>query len=122
MLNLNGTQWLNETIQLSSNIFYRDNSTKSFNGDGTEFEDDGAGDLEEDGDDVEDQFGNDISSTNANGTTRDAINNISDREQEGFGANIQATILNDLMGHENQFIFGTGYQPVSYTHLTLTTI
>ena len=110
MLNLNGTHWLNETIQLSSNIFYRDNSTKSFNGDGTEFEDDGAGDLEEDGDDVEDQFGNDISSTNANGSARDAINNISNREQLGFGANIQATILNDLMGHENQFIFGTGYQ------------
>jgi len=122
MLNLSGTQWVNETIQLSSNIFYRKNKTNSFNGDGSEFEDDGSGDLEEDGDDVEDQDGNDISSTNANGTSRDAINNISSREQEGFGANIQATILNDLMGHENQFIFGSGYQQGLIDHFAIVEI
>ena len=122
MLNLSGTQWIKETIQLSGNIFYRKNETDSFNGDGTEFEDDGTGDLEEDGDDVEDQNGNDISSTNANGTTRDAINNISTREQEGFGANIQATILNDLMGHENQFIFGGGYQQGLIDHQAIVEI
>ena len=122
MLNLSGTQWIKETIQLSGNIFYRKNETDSFNGDGTEFEDDGAGDLEEDGDDVEDQNGNGISSTNANGTTRDAINNISNREQLGFGANIQATILNDLMGHENQFIFGTGYQQGLIDHQAIVEI
>ena len=119
MINFSGTQWLKQTIQLSGNIFYRKNETDSFNGDGTEFEDDGAGELEEDGDDVEDQNGNGISSTNANGTSRDAINNISNREQEGFGANIQATILNDLMGHENQFIFGTSYQQGLIDHFAI---
>ena len=122
MINFSGTQWLNQTIQLSSNIFYRKNKTNSFNGDGSEFEDDGAGELEEDGDDVEDQNGNGISSTNANGTSRDAINNISNREQEGFGANIQATILNDLMGHENQFIFGTSYQQGLIDHFAVVEI
>ncbi len=122
MINFSGTQWLKQTIQLSSNIFYRKNKTNSFNGDGTEFEDDGAGELEEDGDDVEDQNGNGISSTNANGTSRDAINNISNREQEGFGANIQATILNDLMGHENQFIFGTSYQQGLIDHFAIVEI
>ena len=122
MINFSGTQWLNQTIQLSSNIFYRKNKTNSFNGDGTEFEDDGAGELEEDGDDVEDQNGNGIASTNANGTSRDAINNISNREQEGFGANIQATILNDLMGHENQFIFGTSYQQGLIDHFAVVEI
>ena len=122
MINFSGTQWLNQTIQLSSNIFYRKNKTNSFNGDGSEFEDDGAGELEEDGDDVEDQNGNGISSTNANGTSRDAINNISNREQEGFGANIQATILNDLMGHENQFIFGTSYQQGLIDHFAIVEI
>ena len=122
MINFSGTQWLNQTIQLSSNIFYRNNKTNSFNGDGSEFEDDGAGELEEDGDDVEDQNGNGISSTNANGTSRDAINNISNREQEGFGANIQATILNDLMGHENQFIFGTSYQQGLIDHFAVVEI
>ncbi len=122
MVNLLGTNWIREEIQLSSNIFYRKNKTNSFNGDGSEFEDDGAGELEEDGDDVEDQNGNGISSTNANGTSRDAINNISNREQEGFGANIQATILNDLMGHENQFIFGTSYQQGLIDHFAIVEI
>ena len=122
MINFSGTQWLNQTIQLSSNIFYRKNKTNSFNGDGSEFEDDGAGELEEDGDGVEDLNGNGISSTNANGTSRDAINNISNREQEGFGANIQATILNDLMGHENQFIFGTSYQQGLIDHFAIVEI
>ena len=119
MINFSGTQWLNQTIQLSSNIFYRKNKTNSFNGDGSEFEDDGAGELEEDGDGVEDQNGNGISSTNANGTSRDAINNISNREQEGFGVNIQATVLDDLMGHENQFIFGTSYQQGLIDHFAI---
>ena len=122
MINFSGTQWLNQTIQLSSNIFYRKNKTNSFNGDGSEFEDDGAGELEEDGDDVEDQNGNGISSTNANGTSRDAINNISNREQEGFGVNIQATVLDDLMGHENQFIFGTSYQQGLIDHFAIVEI
>ena len=122
MINFSGTQWLNQTIQLSSNIFYRKNKTNSFNGDGSEFEDDGAGELEEDGDGVEDQNGNGISSTNANGTSRDAINNISNREQEGFGVNIQATVLDDLMGHENQFIFGTSYQQGLIDHFAIVEI
>ena len=122
MVNLSGTHWLNNTIQFSSNIFYRNNDTKSFNGDGSEFEDDGSGELEEDGDDVEDEKGNGISSTNANGTSRDAINNISNREQEGFGTSIQATILNDLMGHENQFIVGAGYQQGLISHFAVVEI
>jgi iron complex outermembrane recepter protein len=110
MVNLEGTHWLANTIQLSGNTFYRKNKTGSFNGDGSEYEDNGGGDLEEDGDDIEDQNGANISSTNGNGTERNAINNISKREQEGFGANVQSTFLGDLFGKENQFIFGSGYQ------------
>lgn len=115
MINLDGTRWLNETIQLSGNAFYRKNETDSFNGDGSEFEDCGganAGLLCEEDDltaPIEDQNGNNIAETIA-GVEQNAINNISNREQEGFGANLQSTFLADLFGHENQFIFGTGYQ------------
>jgi iron complex outermembrane receptor protein len=109
MINLSGTQWIRETIQLSSNIFYRNNKTNSFNGDSSEF--DGAGgNLQDDGANITNQNGANIADTNANGTERNAINNISNREQEGFGVNIQATVMDDLMDHENQFIFGSGYQ------------
>lgn len=109
MVNLEGTHWLTDTIQLSGNTFYRKNETDSFNGDGSEYE--GAGGfLQEDGTNIEDQFGNDIDEDNANGSERNAINNISNREQDGFGANIQSTFMGDLFNHENQFIFGSGYQ------------
>ncbi len=109
MVNLEGTHWLADTIQLSGNTFYRKNKTGSFNGDGTEYEG-VAGNLQEDGADIEDQFGNAVADTNANGSERNALNNISNREQEGFGANIQSTFIGDLFGRENQFIFGSGYQ------------
>lgn len=115
MFNLQGTHWLNNTIQISGNGFYRRNRTGSFNGDGSEFTDCGganAGFLcEEDDltDPIEDQNGNNVAET-VSGVERNAINNISNRDQEGFGANIQTTFLNDLFGHKNQFIFGAGYQ------------
>jgi iron complex outermembrane recepter protein len=116
MVNLEGTHWVNETVQISGNTFYRHNKTNSLNGDGSEFEEcnaPNAGLLCEEDDlttPIEDQFGGNISATNSNGTERNAINNVSKREQEGFGANIQSTFLGDLFGRQNQFIFGTGYQ------------
>ncbi|MAS81718.1 MAG: TonB-dependent receptor [Legionellales bacterium] len=115
MVNLEGTQWVNDSIQLSGNAFYRKNETDSFNGDGSEFTDCGGGDAgflcEEDDltEPIEDQNGNNIAES-VNGIERNAINNISNREQEGFGANLQTSFLNDLFGHKNQLIFGTGYQ------------
>ncbi len=116
MFNLEGTHWVNETIQVSGNGFYRRNRTESFNGDGSEFTDCGganAGLLCESADltaPIEDQNGNSIAETSANGSERNAINNLSNRDQEGFGANIQTTFLNNLFGRQNQFIIGTAYQ------------
>ncbi|MCG8379604.1 MAG: TonB-dependent receptor, partial [Proteobacteria bacterium] len=118
MFNLEGTHWATDTIQISGNAFYRRNRTESFNGDGTEFEDCGnnggtVGILcEEDSgtDEVEDQNGGTVSTTSAGGIERNAINNISNRDQEGFGATMQFSLLGDLLGHQNQFIFGGGYQ------------
>ncbi len=142
MLNLEGTHWVNDLVQLAGNAFYRKNDTGTFNGDGTEFEEclvtdvDPANEVlvEVDIDDViaggfdctaglteaqlnsvdgevtEDQFGNAILAENPNGSERNAINNLSDREQEGFGGTFQFTFLNDLFGRENQLIVGAGYQ------------
>lgn len=137
-VNLQGEHWLNDLTQMAGNIFYRSNKVDSFNGDGTEFEecdvggvevlvegfdeddfggvdcDDGvaaiaaaiaAGDIEI----IEDQFGNDILAENADGTERNAINNISKRDQRNFGGTFQTTFLHDLFNRENQFIVGAAY-------------
>jgi len=125
LVNLEGTHWLNDEIQLAGNIFYRSNDTDSFNGDGTEFEqcDDGfLHEWDEDDDDantngvcnaaegevVVDQNGKPIPNTVA-GADLDAINNISSREQESFGSNIQTSFLNDLFDHQNYLIIGASY-------------
>lgn len=147
MINLSGEHWINETLQISGNAFYRKNKTKSFNGDGSEYEecdvsvngddeellielegvdeDDvgAAGNVQCDGSEtiaqvnafegvevVEDQNGNSIEAENDNGSERNAINNISNREQESFGVSLQTTLLGDVFGRKNQFIFGGGYQ------------
>jgi len=119
MLNLEGTHWVTDSMQLGGNIFYRKNDTDTFNGDGSDFElcNAGAGATllcEEDdlATPITDQNGATIvGDLNADGDNDlNAINNISNRGQEGFGSNLQTTLLNDLFGHENQFIFGAGYQ------------
>jgi len=120
LVNLEGTHWLNDDTQLAGNIFYRSNDTDSFNGDGSEFEDCGfaanAGFLCEDNADlgtaaeevITDQNGNPIPDSIA-GADLDAINNISSREQESFGGNLQTSFLNDLFDHQNSLIIGTSY-------------
>lgn len=115
MINLSGTHWLSDTIQLSGNAFYRKNETDSFNGDGSEFTACNAPNAaflcEEDDltSPIQDQNGNNIN-VNISGIEQNAINNISNRDQEGFGTTVQSTFLGDLFGNQNQFIFGAGYQ------------
>lgn len=142
MLNLEGTHWLTDLVQLSGNAFYRNNETDTFNGDGSEFEEclitdiDPANEIlieadEDDLDDAgldctagfteaqleaaggevpEDQFGSFFLAENANGSERNAVNNLSTREQEGFGGTFQTTFLHDLFGRQNQFLVGAAYQ------------
>ncbi len=130
MVTLEGSHWLSDLMQLSGNVFYRRNDTDTFNGDGSEFtacadadsamflceedDDDGDNDADADADEddatpITDQHGNPIHAA-PGGIARNAINNISKREQEGFGINLQTTLLHDLFGHKNQFVLGAGYQ------------
>lgn len=125
--------WLNDQVMLSGNAFYRKLKTRSFNGDGGEFEDcefaegeflvdddddfacDGSESIfaltpDQDDELLRDQFGNPI-----DGDLESAINNISRREQEIHGASGQVTFLQDLFGKENQFIFGASYSSGTVT-------
>ncbi|MGH8120874.1 MAG: TonB-dependent receptor, partial [Gammaproteobacteria bacterium] len=106
--NLRGEHWLNDKTLLSGNIFYRDNDTDSFNGDGSEFEGVG-GFLEDDGVQILDQFGNPIADTNADGSERNAINNSTARDQKNYGGAFQATFLHNFFDRENQLIAGAAY-------------
>ena len=124
MVIVDGTHWFNETMLLSGNAFYRDIDTDSFNGDGTpfvacdiagdvilvdEFEDLNGDDACTAADDFEivlDQNGNLFEDAD----DFDAINNIGALQQESYGGSLQQTILNDLFGRKNQFIFGAAYQ------------
>ncbi len=117
-VDLEGEHWLNDLTLMSGNLFYRQNDVDSFNGDGTEFEDCSesggpAGLLCEEGDaaPIEDQNGATIASVlGPDGEpTRNAINNISQREQRNFGGTLQTTLLHNLFNRENQLIAGAAY-------------
>lgn len=126
LIDLEGTHWMNDAVQLSGNIFYRWNDTSSFNGDGTSFvECDDVGLLFQE-DDVDPAAGGDPDECdvpadhagadpieNQNGLTIDedqnAINNISQRIQKTYGGSLQATFLHDLFQHDNQLIIGGAY-------------
>ncbi len=84
MVNLVGSYWFNDDIQLSGNVYWRDNDTDSFNGD-----------LADEDDPPPAPF--------------DAINNISNRDQETRGTYLQATYFGSFADRENQFTAGTGY-------------
>lgn len=120
MVIIDGVHWFSENSLLSGNAYYRDIDTRSFNGDGTDFEEcnvageeilvDEFNDL--DGDDqctamddfeiVLDQVGNVFN--NADGF--DALNNIGALRQESFGGSLEQTSLNSLFGRQNRFVFG----------------
>lgn len=114
MVDLEGTHWVTEEVQLSGNLYYRWNDIESFNGDGTPFEEcedpANAGNLCFEQEDaagnevvVRDQFGNPVTDE------FDAINNLSTRDQRGYGGSLQTTVLTPLFGRENQFIAGLSY-------------
>jgi len=138
-VDLEGEHWLNDMTLLSGNVFYRDNDTDAFNGDGSEFEECNVTDLgdeflleieDEDafeaaidcdagdtqanieaagGELIEDQNSNFILAGNADGSERNAINNISTRDQKNYGGSFQTTFLNRLFDRDNQLIAGASY-------------
>ena len=112
LVNLQGSHWVNDLTLASGNMYYRHNKTKSFNGDGSEFEEGSGADsgflVDEDGDRVQDQNGNDIPDE-INGEELSAINNRGDITENSGGLGFQLTFLNALMGYENQLVTGVSY-------------
>ena len=133
MISLDGSHSFTDHIKVDFNIFYRENDTDSFNGDGSEFgvefdehgawllveeddddnghDDDDSHDDDDDDDDKEDE--EELIETYGDGDLSDidivAINNTSQRRQESYGADIQLSFLNNLMGIENQLVLGVSY-------------
>jgi len=77
MFALKGSHFLADDKLVAANIYYRKNRTNGFN-------------------------------SNANSRVQgDSVNISTTTDQDGFGAALQLTLLSDLMGHKNQFTFGT---------------
>ncbi len=156
---LQGSHFVTDTFQLSGNLFKRENTTDSFNGDGSEFElcefSGGARALFEEADDIEDALesqlgielddiceGEDPTFTSyavledyieqqalaagldpedfeiedasddlyGSGVWSDeAINNVSQREQDSQGFTLQAALLEPLFGRDNQLVVGASW-------------
>lgn len=84
MVSLESSYYLSDNLQLSGNVYWRDTDTDSFNGD-----------LAEEDDPPPPPF--------------DAINNISNTNQETRGASLQVTHIGELLDSENQFTVGAAY-------------
>jgi outer membrane receptor protein involved in Fe transport len=108
MTNIVYSHWLADDVKLSSNIFYRQVHSNSFNGDGTEFEAcEGANSdflCEDDSDEMaRDQYGSSVSSE------YDAVNNISRRQQRSWGASAQLYWLYEAGGVKHHLTMGADY-------------
>jgi iron complex outermembrane recepter protein len=122
---LEGARNVTETFRVAGNVFYRDLDTRTFNGDGSifeecEFDDDeflvedfddenGDGECNEDDDDdievVLDANGEPIEAE-IDDIELNAINNIGRRKQKAYGASGQLSFDNPLAGHDNDLILG----------------
>ncbi|HOY69991.1 MAG TPA: TonB-dependent receptor [Methylotenera sp.] len=122
-LNLNGSHWFNDDVQLSANTYYRKSKRKTLNGDinddfNDDGDDDGIGDLEAalgngDGEVDEAELALILAQCSAgSGDEEEACSgalNRSNTDQKGYGFNAQLAFNQPLMGKNNQFIVGLGY-------------
>lgn len=100
-LNLNGSHWFNDDVQLTANTYYRDSKRKTLNGD------------------INDDFvlGVDLDTNNAACLASDVdadencsgALNRSKTDQKGYGFNAQLAFNQPLFQKQNQFIVGAGY-------------
>jgi outer membrane receptor protein involved in Fe transport len=100
-LNLNGSHWFNDDVQLSANTYFRDSKRKTLNGD---VNDDYELDV-----DVAD---NDIHCAAVAGDEDEWCSgalNRSKTNQKGYGFNAQLAFNQSVMQKKNQLIVGMGY-------------
>lgn len=102
-LNLNGSHWLNDDVQLSANTYYRKSKRKTLNGD------------------INDDYdllatgtvaGNDADCPLGTGDEDELCSgalNRSNTDQKGYGFNAQLAFNQPLLEKQNQLIVGFGY-------------
>ncbi len=101
-----GSYKFNNETSISATLFGRQVDSRSYNGDGSDFEacdDDGTVLCTDEGSPVLDQNGNTVSSD------YNAINNIGVRKQLSYGGSLQAVLKQPLFGMTNQFVAGLDY-------------
>jgi outer membrane receptor protein involved in Fe transport len=91
MLNAKGGYWLSDDSYLSANVYYRNNRTKTLNGD-----------LNDD----YDPAANPITDPDE---ALAGVNNRTSTRQDAFGGSLQASFKGDLAGHANQITTGVTY-------------
>ncbi len=127
MLNLKGEVQLGAPARLSGNLYYRNNETRSFNGDGSDFEecqiiggdkflrDEPEAGMRLDSDDncyteqrtdlrILDRNGDPVAAADSN-----AINNRSTRKQHSYGASLQTVFEQLLWERNNHLLTGFAY-------------
>ena len=117
-LNLNGSHWFNDDVEMSGNAYYRKSDRKTLNGDvnddfNADDDNNGFGDVDTNSDGDVDAA--ELAAALAVcGTTDSEVNcsgavNRSKTRQKGYGFNAQLAFNQPLLGKENQFITGVGY-------------
>ncbi len=111
-LNLNGSHWFNDDVQLSANTYYRKSKRKTLNGDvNDDFNDDDSLDVFLDVDDLAGALAACVPSADeddAEIACSGALNR-SKTDQKGYGFNAQLAFNQPIMQKKNQFIVGLGY-------------
>ncbi|MDD2833282.1 MAG: TonB-dependent receptor [Methylotenera sp.] len=102
-LNLNGSHWFNDDVQLTANTYFRDSKRKTLNGDvNDDYDITSTGSV----------AGNDAACPTGTGDEDKQCSgalNRSKTDQTGYGLNAQLAFNQPLFEKQNQFIVGAGY-------------
>jgi len=103
-LNLNGSHWFNDDVQLTANTYYRQSKRKTLNGDVNDDFDYPNPDWDTACQNAVDVDDDNLASLNCSGAL-----NRSTTKQNGYGFNAQLAFNQPFMQKQNQFIVGFGY-------------
>ncbi|WP_024930041.1 TonB-dependent receptor [Methylophilus sp. OH31] len=112
-LNLNGSHWFNDDVQLTGNVYFRQSNRKTLNGDvNDDFNGSGALDLNADGEIDSAELATALADCQAGNNSEENCSgalNRSNTRQRGHGFNTQLTFNQPLFEKKNQLIVGGGY-------------
>jgi outer membrane receptor protein involved in Fe transport len=107
-LNLNGSHWFNDDVQLTANTYYRQSNRKTLNGDVND--DFNANDsFDPDNDILDDYLAAECNNIGDAEVGCSGALNRSKTKQAGYGFNAQLAFNQPFMQKQNQFIVGMGY-------------